>query len=123
MIDKLQRIAETLQFLRLPSITVGAFCLGTMITVVLISDVRESDRFLIPSVIGLLWAMSTYAFIVTFRSVPEKPDRSYRFFRKLRRRINRGWYYFIGGIFLTTTVAAIIVTLRIFSIWLRDYGG
>ena len=123
MIDKLQGFAQTIQILRLPSIAVGLISLASMIVIMFISKSPESDRFLIPSIVGLLWATSTYSFIVTFRSVPEKSNISLKFFSKLKRNINRGWYLFIGVVFFGTTIVVMFVTYRLDSIWLRDYGG
>ena len=123
MIDKLQRIAHAIQILRLPSIAVGLISLASMVVIMIISKSHESDRFLIPSIVSLLWAISTYSFIVTFRSVPEKANKSLKFFSKLKLIINRGWYWFIGVVFLGTTVAVMFVTYRMVSIWLKDYVG
>ena len=123
MIDKLQGIAQAIQILRLPSIAVGLISLASMVAIIFISKSHESDLFLIPSIVGLLWAISTYSFIVTFRSVPKKANKSLKFFSKLKRNINRGWYWFIGVVFLGTTVAVMFVTFRMVSIWLGSYGG
>ncbi len=123
MIDKLQGIVQVIQILRLPSIAVGLISLASMVAIIFISKFHESDRFLIPSIVVLLWAISTYAFIVTFRSVPKKVNKSMKFFSKLKRNINRGWYWFIGVVFLGTTVAVMFVTFRMVSIWLGSYGG
>ncbi len=123
MIDKFQRIAQIIKFLRLPSIAVGIFSLASIFVIIFTSKSHEGDRFLIPSIVGLLWAMSTYSFIVNFHSVPEKPSKTMKFFSRLKRNINRGWYWFIGIAFLTTTMCVIIATYRVVSIWIRDYGG
>ena len=123
MINKLQRIAQAIQMLRLPSISVGLISLVSMVVIIFVSESNEGDRFIIPSFVGLLWAMSTYAFIVTFRAVPEKAGKTLRFFSKLKHNIYRGWYWFISVVFLGTTVVVILLTYRMVSIWLRDYGG
>ena len=123
MIDKLQRIAQAIQILRLPSIAVGLISLASMVVIMFISKSHESDRFLIPSIVSLLWAISTYSFIVTFRSVPKKANKSLRFFSKLKRNINRGWYWLIGVVFFGTTVAVMFLTFRMVSIWLESYDG
>ena len=122
MIDKLQRISRSIQFLRLPAIAVGLICLATAILVILSSNSSDGDRFLIPSVVGVLWAMSTYTFIVTFRSVPERADNSLSIFGKFGRYVQRGWYWAISVIFIGTTVTAIYFTNSMLSIWLRDYA-
>jgi len=122
MIDKLQRISQTIQFLRLPAIAVGMFCLATTVVIILNTNSTHGDRFLIPSFVGLLWAMSTYTFVVTFRSVPEKAGNNLSFFSKLKRRLHRGWYWVISMVFLGTTVTTIYFTNSMISIWLRDYA-
>jgi hypothetical protein len=123
MIDKLQRVAQTIQILRLPSIAVGVFGLATVIVIIFTSRSHEGDKFLIPGIICLLWAISTYTFIVTFRSVPEKGDQSLKFLAKLKRSATRAWYFFIGYVFIGTTLTAVWLSLRMIVIWLRDYGG
>ena len=123
MIDKFQRIALAIHILRLPSIAVGLTCLISVMLIVLTSESHEGDRFLLPGFVGILWAISTYSFIVTFSSVPEKADLTLTSYSKLKRNIVRGWYWFIGAGFLGTTLALIYVTNRLVSIWLRDYGG
>ena len=122
MIDKLQRVSQAIQHLRLPAIAVGFFCLVTMIVIILNSNSHVGDRFLIPSYVGVVWAMSTYTFIVTFESVPEKADNSLSIFGKLKRHLHRGWYWVISMVFLSTTLAAIYFTNSMISIWLRDYA-
>ncbi len=67
--------------------------------------------------------MSAHAFIVTFRSVPDKANDTMMFFTKLKHNFLRTWYWLISVAFLATTVAAIMVTNSMISIWLRDYGG
>lgn len=123
MIDKLQGIAKAIQILRLPSIAVGLISLASMVAIIFISKSHESDRFLIPSIVVLLWAISTYTFIVTFHSVPKKVNKSMKFFSKLKRNINRSWYWFIGVVFVGTTIAVMVLTFRMVSIWLGSYGG
>ena len=123
MINKLQRIAQAIQMLRLPSISVGLISLASMVVIIFISESHGGDRFIIPSFVGLLWALSTYSFIVTFRAVPEKAIETLGFFSKLKHNIYRGWYWFISVVFLGSTVAVILLTYRMVSIWLRDYGG
>ncbi len=122
MIDKLQRISQAIQFLRLPAIAVGIFCLANTILIILSANSSDGDKFLIPSFVGVLWAMSIYTFIVTFRSVPEKVDNRLSMIGKLKRHLHRGWYWVVSMVFLSTTVAAIFFTNSMISIWLRDYS-
>jgi hypothetical protein len=122
MIDKLQKISQAIQFLRLPAIAVGFLCTASTILIIISSISDDGDKYLIPSFVGVLWAMSTYTFIVTFRSVPEKSDNSLTVFGKLKRHLHRGWYWVISIVFLSSTLAALIFTKSMISIWLKDYA-
>lgn len=123
MIDKLQRIAQAIQILRLPTIAVGLITLASIVVIIFTSKSHDGDRFLIPSIVGLLWAMSTFSFIKVFRSVPEKASEESSLFSKLKRNINRGLHWLIGVVFLGSTVFVIFVTYRLVSIWIKDLGG
>jgi energy-coupling factor transporter transmembrane protein EcfT len=122
MINLLQKIAQAIAFLRLPCVAIGLFALATAAAIVFNSNLNADELFLIPSVIALLWAMSCYFFIVTFNSVPENPDKALKFTARLKQNTKRAWYWFIGLVFILTTLAAASVTYRILSIWLKDYN-
>jgi hypothetical protein len=118
MIDVLKQIAQAMRNFRLPSIALGLIALVSAIVITFNSNTHEGDRFLIPSVVLLLWAMSTYVFIVNFSSIPEKPDKSCNIIIKLKRRVTRGYYWFISIVFIGTTVTAIWFSYRMGYIWL-----
>lgn len=101
----------------------GAAGLVLLAAAVFILEPDQGDRYIIPGFVGLLWGMSTYAFIVAFRSAPGKTGKSIGVFRKLAHRLHRGWYGFLSVVFLVTTVAVIVVTVRMIAIWLSAYGG
>lgn len=122
MIDKLKKYSVYIRYLRLPAIAVGFFCLITTIVILLDSDAHYGNRFLIPSFVGLIWAMSIYTFIVTFQSVPEKANSSLSIFGKLKRHLQRSWYWIISVLFLSTTIAAIYFTNSVISVWLSEYA-
>ncbi len=73
MIDKLKRLALSIQVLRLPSLSVGLISLISLVVVILFFASEQDTLFLIPCIVGFLWGMSAYTFIVTFRAVPENP--------------------------------------------------
>jgi hypothetical protein len=123
MLNKLQKIANAIHYLRLPSIAVGLFALISTVSIIFNSKSHADDFFLIPSLIALLWAMSSYFFIVTFRSVPDKPDMSLKFVARIKQNVSRAWYWLIGTVFLVTTLAAVAISSRMIYIWMKDYGG
>jgi len=123
MIDKLKNIAQAMKIFRVPSIAVGLIGLVSAVVIIFSSGSHEDDLFLIPSIVIVLWAMSTYIFITTFCSIPEKPNKSLKIVTKLKQNIYRGCYWLIGVVFLGTTLATIALSFRLVSIWLRDYYG
>ena len=123
MIDSFQRFANRLWPLRIVAVGAGVFSLVLVVVMMFFSTTQEDDRYLIPGVLGILWSLSTYAFISTFQSVPEKAKRSDGFLHRLKRNIHRSWYWIIAFIFTGTTVATVFLTFRLFSIWLNDYNG
>ena len=119
MIDKFQRIALSIRFLLLPSMLVGSICLVSMAIILMSARSDEFERFLRPSLLGFVWAATIYSFIATFRTIPDKAEKSQRLIGKIKHRISRGWYWFIAVVFLGTTVAALVFTGRLISIWLK----
>jgi len=121
MIDTFKKIAQAIKILRVPSIAVGLIGLVSIVVVIFSSSSREGDVYLIPSVVVVLWSMSTYVFITTFCPVPEKPDKSFKFLAKLKQKIYRGWYWFVGLVFIGSTIATVVLSYRLVLIWFRGY--
>jgi hypothetical protein len=121
MIDSFQKLAGRIRPLRFVAMGAGVV-LGLVATAVIVfSDSGENDRYLIPSAVGVLWSLSTYVFIRTFESVPEKAEKTKGFWRRLGRRLHRGWYWLLAFVFIGSTVAAVLLTMRLVSIWFKDY--
>jgi hypothetical protein len=123
MIDRFKQMAQAIQVLRLPSLGIGLISLASLVVIVLFFAADQGDPFIIPCTVSLIWGLSTYSFIVTFRGVPDKPNAPMRFFSKLKHTITRVWYGLVSFFFLGATVAILVVTIRMVLIWLRDYGG
>ena len=122
MIDKLKKIADAVQFLRLPSVALGLICVIAITTIIFGSKSQEGNYFAIPSFVGMVWSLNTYSFLVYFRTVPVKSDQSWNFIRRMKRRILRAGYLIMGVLFIVTTIGAIFVSSRMIRIWFRDYG-
>jgi len=123
MIDRFRRIAQRVQILRLPSIVIGLACLTAIVVVLLSSGSDEGDRILMPSFVGLLWAISLYSFIENFRSVPEQFAERQGLMFSFKHGIRRSWYWVKGLMFLASTVVALVITSRMISIWLVKDAG
>ena len=120
MIDSFRRIAQRARILRVPSIVVALACLTSILVILLTSGSREEDRILMPSFVGLLWSVSLYSFIESFRSVPERLTEKQGLLSGLKGRIRRAWYWTKGLVLLISTAVALVVTSRMVSIWLAE---
>ena len=123
LLDTFNRFANAIQIVRIPSLVFGLLCFVSIASVVFMSRSHEDDQFLLPAVVGLLWAISTYAFITTFRIVPEKSDKTWKITNRLKRNIHRGWYWLVSFTFVGITVIIIFMTGRMVTIWLKEFGS
>ena len=123
MIDRLSRIAESLRVVRTPSLIVALACFATIVFLLLVADSPELDRFLMPTFIGLLWAIGLYSFVEAFRGVPETGDSAQGILHRLGRSIRRGGYWVLSMLFVGATLLALYLTVRLLSIWLGENGA
>jgi hypothetical protein len=123
LIDTLQRFAARTQPLRSWLLLLsGIFFLALLYTVVT-STTHSGDLFLVPAIIGLLWSLSSYAFILNFRSVPRWNKEENGFFKRLKLRLSRLWYWVLASLFFGTTLALLLVSIRLVRVWMQDYGS
>ena len=107
----------------MPSLVLAIACLAYVVFVIFASSSHEGDKHLFPAILGFLWALSTYSFIETFRHVPGRKDDERGFFKRTQRKLSRFWYWIIGLVFVGTSVAVVVITLRILTIWFKEYGA
>lgn len=123
LIDTLQKIAVRIQPIRLPLAFLSVFFFAGLLYIILTSTTHSGDLFLLPAIIGLLWSLSGYAFILNFRSVPPWDSATGGFFKRLKLRLFRLWYWVLASLFLGTTLALIVISIRLLRLWMRDYGN
>jgi len=123
MIDKLRTAVLKVQWLK-PVFVVFALAAAGMFGYVIFGQtgLAKDDYYLLPSVIALLWSLVACAFLFTFPFVPEAPDKSLGFFRRIGVRIKRGYYRLLAFFCLGTTLAMLVVSFRGVRIWLGDFG-
>ncbi len=121
MLDRLKQLAVKLQPARTPALLLALACLGGVAFTLLIIP-QAGDRFLIPLLALLLWSLSAYALITTFRAIPSPPATDAGLLQRHKRGLHRAWYWLLALVFLAATVAVLRLTFRLISIWLRAYG-
>lgn len=120
MIDTLQRIAVRIRPLRRVAVVLGVACLAGLAMIIFVAPASgDSNRFLVPAIVGFIWCLSAYGFIDTFQFVPEKLDREHGFFARIKRGASRAWFWFLALLFGGSTLAALFLTFKLGAVWLR----
>ena len=122
MLDRFHRVALSTQFLLLPAIVIGFVCVAMVLYAIFSGQTSEESPFLMPGLVGALWAMVTYAFLVTFRVIPEPANRYQRFVRRMFTNLRRGWYWLLAWICIGTTLLVVILTYRMLALWITRSG-
>lgn len=123
MIDRLRTTARTIAGLAVPSLVLAGAFFAYAVYIVFTSTSHAEDRHLFPSILACLWALSLYGFIETFQYVPQALTDSPGWFRRVKRRLSRLWYWLIAMAFLATSAAILVLTLRTLSVWFAEYGA
>ena len=121
MIDRLSSFSKKVVWLKslLFISTAAAFIVSGY--VVLIEDGVDKDVYIIPSIVGLLWALVCLLLLSVFPNVPPKPDKQQRFLKRLKIRLTRGSYYIGSLIFCVLSASVVWLTLRLIHIWRADF--
>ena len=88
MIDRLRSIAQSAERLAAPSLAIALLCLGYATFIALTSSSVEDDKYLFPSILGFLWMLSFYAFVETFRCVPQHSGATLGFLARAKEKLS-----------------------------------
>lgn len=81
----------------------------------------SGDIYLIPSVLGVVWAALFFFMVSTFPHVPPKHTKKSGFFVRVELRLKRGVYHILGAVFVVLTVAVVMLSFKMFGIWRADF--
>ena len=122
MLESFQKFALFLQPVK-PLAFAGLFLFAVMFAWNTIGAADGSGELMvIPSIVGFLWALSVYSFIASFQHVPVKADSQDSFLAKLKAAFRRAPYWVLAFLALTSSVAILVLSYRLFSVWLHDFG-
>jgi hypothetical protein len=99
----------------------GLICLGVFILSLLNLGYLKSEVLLIPSLLGGLWSALYFILLSAFIAVPPKPESEVKFFTKIKMRLLRGIYYLLGTTFIVLTLAIIMISFKLSSVWRAEY--
>lgn len=117
VLEKLQAAARTLSPLQRPSLIAVVALAAVFALSVFEVGAFAGDAYLIPSLVGVLWLLSLYSFIVCFRSLPAGADAGAGWLTRLGRTLLRGVYWLVALVLLGVTASVLWLSLRFFKVY------
>lgn len=99
----------------------GLICFGIFILSILGVGFFDSEVFLIPSLLLALWSTLYFILLSTFSSIPPAPVSDLKLFTKIKIRLIRGLYYFLGVIFIVLTLAVLVISFKFSGVWRAEH--
>jgi hypothetical protein len=75
------------------------------------------EVYLIPSLTGFIWSVLLFIMLNAFVNMPIKSDGEVGFFTRVKYGLARLGYSILAIIFLLMSVAGLILSFRLFSVW------
>lgn len=120
MIERLRAIATILQHFKALIVVLGLGAITVFALSLLDSPWLDGELWLIPSLIGICWAFSLFAFMGLFRNVPMAVDPSKPWRARLAIRFHRGLYGILAILMLSFTLALLILSYQLLRTWLMN---
>ena len=118
MIDRFRSIAVAGKRFKPFAVFIGIVAITIIgLEVLGIIGTSDEDFLLVPSIVVLLWAIVLWTILHSFPGVPEKLDKSARFFKRIKSKMARLFYYLLAMLFVVTTVMVILLSFKLLRIW------
>ncbi len=111
MLDLFHALAVRLRGLRGVSLIV-IFGFGGLFAYAALSE-NAPDRYLTSGIAGLCWGLLLFVFISLFQQVPEPPTDQHSRWQRIKLRMRRLGYGFLGLATLGLTITVIFATFRV----------
>ena len=119
LLHRLQRIARPLAPLRHLA-WVCALVSAALFLMAVASVAPFDDRHTIPALLGVLWSVALFSFIVSFQDVPEPPTPQARAFTRLRVRLKRAYYWGVAFVLAGLTLTVMWLSYRLLDLWFTE---
>ncbi|WP_136797143.1 hypothetical protein [Desulfosediminicola ganghwensis] len=122
MLDTFRKIARTIRLLQYPALLLGIGGILLLCIIIVFEGLISGENLIIPSIVCALWGFCGYFFIATFKNVPGPLITKPGFFAGIRYKLNRSWYWLVCILFVATSIAALITSVRVLLIFFRNAG-
>jgi len=111
MLDLFHALAVRFSGLRVVSLVV-IFGFSGLFAYAALSE-NAPDRYLTSGIAGLCWGLLLFVFISLFQTVPEAPTDKHSRWQRVKLRIFRVGYGFLGLATLGLTLTVVVATFRV----------
>ena len=123
MIDKLSIITKVLFSYRNVALVLIFLLALNVVYSFFFQSHLEQDAIALPCFLAMLWLGMCYLLLGFLQQNAEyaafESGNKLSIFKRLKKMIQRGFYYFLAVLFLGLTLALSILTFRILTIWLQ----
>jgi hypothetical protein len=120
MLEKLSSVSSKTTWLRPIVVMIGLACIAIFCSSLFNIGHYIEEVYLIPSLAGFIWSLLLFIMLNTFVNIPNKSDKKATFFGKLKYWFVRLGYRLLTFISLLMTVAGLILSFRLFSVWFAN---
>ena len=120
MIDHFHKITNRLRKLKSVVIIMAVIFLIIILGIIFLNTHQE-EFFLIPCIVGFLWCLLAYAFLIGFQYMPNKANENNKFFARMKVKFYRFLYWLFGVGFIVISIVMIILSVKMIAVWGRDY--
>jgi len=117
MLEILSSISSRLRWLRPILTIVGLVCLGIFCSSLFDIGYFSEEVYLIPSLAGFIWSLLFFILLNAFANIPSKGIKTIAFFTNVKYWFVRLAYSILAVILLLMSVAGLILSLKLFSVW------
>jgi hypothetical protein len=113
MLEHLQRVARRLRPAAKPLFGAAILLLAGCALLILTTRSAQTDRFLLPMIVALIWSVCGYVFIHAFDDIPPPASLQMRPWQRLRRRAARAWLLLLALALGGAVLAALSLSSRL----------
>jgi hypothetical protein len=120
MLETLSLIFSKVSWLKPLVLMLGLACLVIFCSSLFNIGYYIEEVYLIPSLAGFIWSLLLFMMLSIFGNIPIRSDKKLRFFTKIKYWFVRLGYKILTVTFLLMTGAGLILSFRLFSVWIAN---
>jgi hypothetical protein len=119
MLELFEKFAQRHQAWRQPLLLALVMSGAVFFGIVTLVSSADLDKWLIPSILLVLWLLQFYSGLNLFAVVPPRADARLAWKLRIKRKAHRFCYHLFAWFMLLVTIAWALTSLQLIAAWLR----